>query len=177
MFNDSFGAPNASIRVIVGMMILKEAQGWSDSQLFENCQFNLLVRSALGLLNIDDSVPASSTYYMLRKRIVSYENEGNGNLIEKVFAQVTKSQSLEFQINGNKIRLDSKLLGSNTCTVYEVRGIAWYSRYELIHETLRLAYKQFKTLIDPFLTHSEIAFLTDISSEDGEKVSYRSNKG
>ena len=157
------------------MMVLKEAQGWSDAQLFEQCQFNLLVRSVLGLLNMDDPVPADSTYYLLRRRIVSHENEGNGNLIEKIFSQVTKSQALEFKINGNKIRMDSKLLGSNTCTVYEVRGIAWYSRYELIHETVRKSYKQFKTMIDSFLTHSEIAFLADISSEDGEKVSYRSN--
>ena len=167
LFNDGFGAPNASIRVLVGMMVLKEAQGWSDSQLFEQCQFNILVRSALGLLNMDDPVPAASTYYLLRKRIVLHENEGNENLIEKVFSQVTKSQALEFQINGNKIRMDSKLLGSN---------IAWYSRYELIHETVKKTYKQFKTTIDPFLTHSEIAFLADVSSEDGEKVSYRSNK-
>jgi len=34
LFYDGFGAPNASIRILVGMMILKEARGWSDSQLF-----------------------------------------------------------------------------------------------------------------------------------------------
>jgi hypothetical protein len=32
LFHENFGAPNASIRVLIGMMILKEAQGWSDSQ-------------------------------------------------------------------------------------------------------------------------------------------------
>src|SRR5215469_10587119 len=57
------GAPNASIRLLIGMMILKEARGISDSQLFEECRFNLLVRSALGLPNIDDAIPAVSTYY------------------------------------------------------------------------------------------------------------------
>ena len=167
LFIDGFGAPNAPIRILVGMMILKEAQGWSDAQLFEQCQFNILVRSALGLLNMDDPVPAASTYYLLRKRIVLHENEGNANLIEKVFSQVTKSQALEFQINGNKIRMDSKLLGSN---------IAWYSRYELIHEMVKKVYQRLKSEIDCFLTDVEISFLTDICSESGEKVSYRSNK-
>jgi hypothetical protein len=167
LFCEDFGAPNASIRVLIGMMILKEAQGWSDSQLFEQCQFNLLVRSALGFFNIDDSIPAPSTYYLLRRRIVSREKEGYGNLIEKVFAQVTTSQAIEFQINGNKIRMDSKLIGSN---------IAWYNRYELVHQTLRIAYKCIKSRIDHLLPASDIELLEGIANESGDKVSYRSNR-
>jgi hypothetical protein len=166
LFRDNFGAPNAPIRVLVGMMILKEARGWSDSELFEQCDFNLLTRSALGLMNIDDAKPVASTYYSLRKRIVDWEKETYENLIEKVFAQVTKSQVIEFQINGNKIRMDSKLLGSN---------IAWYSRYELIHETVRQAYGSAKSQIDSLLSESGISLLERISGESGDKVSYRSN--
>jgi hypothetical protein len=165
LYHEGFGAPNASIGVMIGMMILKEAQGWSDSQLFEQGQFNLLVRSALGLPNLDDALPASSTYYLLRKNIVAWENKGNENLIEKVFSQITKSQVLEFKINGNKIRMDSKLMGSN---------IAWYSRYELIHETLCNAYGHFKHQIDSLLTVAEIRLMERLSVEGGEKVSYRS---
>ena len=167
LFCEDFGAPNASIRVLIGMMILKEAQGWSDSQLFEHCKFNLLVRSALGFMNIDDSVPAPSTYYLLRRRIVSWEKEGHGNLIEKVFAQATKSQAIEFQINGNKIRMDSKLLGSN---------ISWYTRYELVHETVRKAYECAKFRIDGILSKSDKELLRRIAGESGDKVSYRSSR-
>jgi len=167
LFHNGFGSPNASIRTLIGMMILKEAQGWSDSQLFEECRFNVLVRSALCLMNLDDPIPAESTYYLLRKRIVEWERKGNENLIERVFSQVTSSQTVEFSINGNKIRMDSKLLGSN---------IAWYSRYELIHETVCIAYRQLKPNIDKFLSESDINLLTDISLEAGEKVVYRSSK-
>jgi len=39
LFNDTTGAPNAPARTLVGMMILKESFGWSDSQLFEHCHF------------------------------------------------------------------------------------------------------------------------------------------
>jgi hypothetical protein len=167
LYREDFGSPNASIRVLIGMMVLKESQGWSDLQLFEHCQFNLLVRSALGLFNIDDAIPASSTYYLLRKHIVNWEKAGHENLIETVFGQLTKSQAIEFQINGNKIRMDSKLLGSN---------IAWYSRYELIHETLSKVYVQFKGHLDRLLTESETSLLACISGESGDKVCYRSNK-
>ena len=167
LFCDGFGAPNASIRVLVGMMILKEANGWSDSQLFDHTHFNLRVRSALGLHNLDDPTPVDSTYYLLRRRIVDWESENNENLLEKVFAQVTRSQVIDFNINGNKIRMDSKLLGSN---------IAWYNRYELIHETIRKTYDHIKFQIDYFMPDLDIVILKEIFGELGNKVSYRSNK-
>ena len=75
------GTPNAPIRILVGMMILKEAEGLSDQKIFEECRFNSLVRSALGLHNINDPIPTESTYYLFRKRIVEYGKENNVNLI------------------------------------------------------------------------------------------------
>ncbi len=129
------GSPNSSTRLLVAMMVLKEAEGLSDQKIFEECRFNSLVRSALGLHNVSDPIPTESTYYLFRKRIVEYEKKTNENLLETVFAQITKSQCVEFEVSGKRIRMDSKLLGSN---------IAWLSRYELIHETLRLFYNQVK---------------------------------
>ena len=129
------GTPNAPVRVLVAMMVLKEAEGLSDQKIFENCRFNLLVRSAIGLHNADDPLPTESTYYLFRKRIQEYAKEENENLFETAFTQITKDQCAEFEVSGKRIRMDSKLLGSN---------IAWLSRYELIHETLRLFYIQVK---------------------------------
>jgi len=165
LFIEDFGAPNSSIRVLVCMMILKEAHGCSDSYLFDNCMFHALFRSALGLHNSDDPIPVQSTYYLFRKKIVEWEKAGNGNLLEKVFTQVTKSQIAEFSINGNKVRMDSKLLGSN---------IAWLNRYELVHETLRVACKSINVPFAKFLTASELDVLKEISTETCSSVSYRS---
>src|SRR4030066_2361462 len=90
LFNDTTGAPNASIRLLVGMMILKESFVWSDSQLFEHCRFNLLVRSSLGLFNMNDSLPVESTYYLLRKRIYEHQKQTGEDLMEQVFATITQ---------------------------------------------------------------------------------------
>lgn len=133
LYCEDNGTPNAPVRVLVAMMVLKEAEGLSDQKIFENCRFNLLVRSALGLHNADDSLPTESTYYLFRKRILDYAKQKGENLFETAFAQITKDQCAEFEVSGKRIRMDSKLLGSN---------IAWLSRYELIHETLRLFYNQ-----------------------------------
>lgn len=135
LYSEGTGSPNASIRVMIAMMVLKEAQGLSDEKLFEDCRFNMLTRSAAGLLKVDDVVPTESTYYLFRKQVAEYANQGKGNLFDLVFSQVSKDQSVEFNVSGKRVRMDSKLLGSN---------IAWLSRYELVHETLRLFYKQIK---------------------------------
>lgn len=167
LFTEDTGAPNASIRVLISMMILKEGNGWSDAQLYEQCRYNLLVRRALGLMNMDDVLPIESTYYLFRKRIVEYEKSDGVNLFEKTFVSVTMGQAKDFEVSGKSIRMDSKLLGSN---------IAWLSRYELIHETLRLFCQDEKAaLLTHPLTVSEKKVVENLLKETGNKVVYRSS--
>jgi len=128
LFSADKGAPNAPIRILVAMMALKEGCGISDEHLYEEARFNLLTRSALGLVNSDDEVPVESTYYLLRQKIVEYAQTSGKNLLEEAFEQITKGQCHEYQVSGKRIRMDSKLLGSN---------IGWYSRYGIVHETIR----------------------------------------
>lgn len=163
MYSLGKGTPNASIRVLIAMMVLKEAEGMSDEKLFENCRFNMLIRSALGLINADDSVPTESTYYLFRKNVNEYAKEGNENLFDTVFASITKKQCLEFNVSGKRIRMDSKLLGSN---------IAWLSRYELVHETLRLFYKEVKNT--GWIGRELEEKLGQLLKFDGNKVVYTS---
>ncbi|MGP8329195.1 MAG: transposase [Methanosarcinaceae archaeon] len=39
------GSTNAPIRVLVAMMVLKEAQNLSDQKLYEDCRFNMLLQT------------------------------------------------------------------------------------------------------------------------------------
>lgn len=167
LFSQKMGAPNASVRVLLGMMALKEAFGWSDSGLFEHCRFDLLVRSALGLFHINDSLPTESTYYLLRKRIHDYNEEHHVDLIEQVFQRITHHQSQVFEVSGRSIRMDSKLIGSN---------IAWCSRYELIHDTLGLFYTAMDKTSPSKLTPADMALLADLSNTPGNKVVYHSTR-
>ncbi len=168
LYDDKNGAPNASIRVLAGMMLLKEGHGWSDEQLFENANYNLLIRSALGLMNLEDAVPVASTYYLFRRRLVEYNRENNVDLFKTCQDQITAGQILEFNVSGKQVRMDSKLLGSN---------IAWLSRYELIHETLRLFIDEREEFIyKKSLSNAEFTLIESIQNETGNKVVYRSTK-
>ena len=121
------GRPNASIRVLVGMSVLKEGYGCSDEDLFEKCEFDLLTRKALGLELLTDATPSIDTYYLFRRRICEYEQKNGVDLMQKCFEQVAGEQIRLLKISGKSVRMDSKLIGSN---------IACQSRYELIHTTL-----------------------------------------
>jgi len=165
LFDDKMGAPNASVSLLVGMMILKEAYGWSDHQLFEQCSFNLLVRSALGLTNLDDKVPADSTYYLFRKRVYEHREKTGEDLLQETFAGITSGQITDFEVNGDSIRMDSVLLGSN---------VAYYSRYEVVHRTLARFYGSLGPQVLAMLADEQTKQLEQICGADAQKTVYRS---
>jgi len=167
LFNDTMGAPNASISLLFGMMSLKEGFGWSDAQLYEQSRFNLLVRAALGLFNLNDTVPTESTYYLFRKRIHEHMRHSGEDLLQKAFASITQQQIKEFHVDGRSIRMDSKLIGSN---------IAYFSRYEIIHQTLISFYKSLSKTQRKKLASDQSKQLKDLAEEDPGKTVYRSSK-
>ena len=113
LFDSKIGRPNAPIRQLFAMMIMKEGFGWSDAQLFENCRFNILAMRALGLMNLSDEAPVESTYYLFKQALYAYQLKTGRDLVGATFASLTKKQATAFGVLGQQIRMDSKLIGSN----------------------------------------------------------------
>lgn len=158
------GRPNVSIRIIVAMIILKEGVGCSDEQLYEHCRFNLLYRRALGMVTLDEQCPTIDSYYGFRRKLCEHEEKFKENLFDKCFKQITKHQAQEYRITGKSIRMDSKLISSN---------IAWYSRYEIIHETFvkSVTKERLERIADQLVRQQAIEFFV----EDAKKTVYRSD--
>jgi hypothetical protein len=165
LYDKSEGAPNYPINILIGMMILKEGFGWSDSELFEACRFNVLVRGALGMFDFSEAAPSNASYYNLKSRINDYDITHSDNLMSKVFAGITSGQVLTFKVDGKSIRMDSKLLGSN---------IARVSRFELVLSVIKKFYKLLPDDKKSILPEGLAAKLQEMSSQDGEKTVYRS---
>lgn len=161
-----FGAPTKHIRQLVAMNILKEGAGCSDEQMFENCRYNLLWRKALGLLNLEDECPSEASYYIFRGKICEHEqnSELHANLFEECFKKLTAAQVKAYKVSGRVVRMDSKLISSN---------IAWYSRYQIIHETLvkSTTDEDVLRIKDQMIREHLIGFL----GEDAEKTVYRTD--
>lgn len=158
------GRPNAPIRILIAMSILKEGCGCNDESLFENCCFNMLYRRALGMVTLEEQCPSIDSYYMLRRRMTKYEEETGIDLFDKCFKGITRKQALEYRISGKAVRMDSKLISSN---------IAWYSRYEIIHETLCKSMEkcEIERIENQLIREQALEFL----SEDAQKTVYRTD--
>ncbi len=165
LFDKGNGRPNASIRILVGMMILKEGEGWTDEQLFGSCQYDLRTMMALGLHNISDPVAAPSTYYKFKFSVEQYDKKNGINLLDKCFKQLTLDQMEYHAVSGKQLRLDSKLIQSN---------IANNSRLGLLLEGLRvhvsnnIPYWQ-KTV---GLTEDELMLLEGLKTKKPHRILY-----
>ena len=162
----NMGAPTKQLRILIAMRILKEGRGCSDEQLYENIRFNLVWRKAVGLLNINDECPSIDSYYKLFRRIAEYEQNHpeHVNLYKKIYQDLTAKQIKQYKIAGRTIRMDSKLIGSN---------IAWFSRYEIVHETFRMQVteEEAQRISDQLYRQKALDFL----AEDASKTVYRSD--
>ncbi|MCH8318000.1 MAG: transposase [Bacteroidetes bacterium] len=158
LFAEKMGSPNAPIRILLSMMILKEGFGLSDERLFEVCQFDLLVMKALGINNIDDDLPCPATYYNLKNAIYRHHVEQGEDMVGETFRQLTKNQAKVFGVTGEFARMDSKLMGSN---------IAKCSRLQLILSVLQVFYKSIK---------DEDALLCRLDEEERERLTTLSSQ-
>lgn len=168
IYHKRMGAPNAPVNQLVAMMVLKDAMGLSDQQLFEACRFHLLYRQALGCVNLSDRIPTESTYYKFRCMVEEYQREHEVDLFGQVFGTITSDQVIRFSLSGKQIRMDSKLIGSN---------IAFYSRFELVHATLMLFYSAVTEPDKARMDDRVASRMAALAKEDAQSVVYESTSG
>lgn len=161
------GRPNASLRVLLAMMILKEGNGWSDEQLFNSCRFDIRCMRALGLYHVGDDIPVESTYYEFRRRLTDHNKKEESDLVAEAFSGVVRGQIEAFNLKGEKVRMDSKLIQSN---------IRKASRLDLILETVRVSI----TYLEPSdvannLHDKDIALLELLKTKTTSNITYPLN--
>lgn len=166
LYSMNMGRPNQSVKVLLGMMLIKEYFGYTDAQLFDGCDLDLRIRSALGLYNLNENRPSDSTYYEFRAKVAMHLERTGEDLIQMSFNHSVTAQLKEFDINGEKVRMDSKLIQSN---------IAKMNRLQLILESLRVVIKEHKGHIQIFnslVTPDQYAILERLTEKSTSKITY-----
>jgi uncharacterized protein YejL (UPF0352 family) len=113
LYSEEDSRPNAPVNVLIGSDMLKAGFGWSDAELEENIQFDLLVRYALGMNNLNQEVPVLRTLYNFRRRVREYAQETGINLYQETFKAITDEQLTELELKTGWQRMDSTQLLSN----------------------------------------------------------------
>ena len=132
LYSDEPSRPNVPVNVLVGLEMLKAGQGWSDEEMYDNVCYNVQVRHALGLRNLDEGYFGMRTIYVFRDRLVKHMAQTGQNLFEQTFIQVTQEQLAKYSLRTNHQRIDSTQIASN---------IRQMSRLQLLVEVLQRVHR------------------------------------
>jgi len=161
LYVDKASRPNIPVNVLVGLEMMKDGNGWSDLEMYENYCYNIQVRYALGIRNLDEGHFDLRTVYNFRQRLSQHRQETGENLFEKTFEQVTDEQIAAYALKTNQQRMDSTQIGSN---------IREMSRLQLLVEVLQRVYREltaedqaaWATEFEPYLKGSSGQYLYQI---------------
>jgi len=113
LYVDCPSRPNVPVNWLIGLEVLKAGFGWSDEELYHRFNFDLQVRYALGLHDINEGDFGLRTLYYFRERLSRYMQETGSNLLDEAFEQVTDEQLAAFEVKTGKQRMDSTFVASN----------------------------------------------------------------
>jgi len=113
LYVDHPSRPNVPINWLVGLETLKAGFGWSDEELYDHFCFDLQVRYALGIHDLNESDFDLRTLYYFRERLSCYNLEHGVNLLTKVFENITDQQVIALHVKTGKQRMDSTQIASN----------------------------------------------------------------
>jgi hypothetical protein len=127
-FHQDNGRPNKSIRLLVGLHILKEADDLTDEQVLDALEFNIQWQHALG---VDPSTAhvAERTLFYFRHKLMENERA------QRVFEQVTQAMMKMDGLSVARQRLDSTHVISN---------IAVLTRLGLFTETITVFLRELR---------------------------------
>ena len=161
LYSDSCSRPNAPVNSLVASIILMNRNGWTTEELFDRIDFDLLIRTALGLDTLEDTPFCPATFFNFQNRLLAHFVATGQNLIERVFDSLTQEQLKTLKIKTNIQRSDSFMAMSN---------IRSYGRTQLLVEMLIRLHRvlsdedklRFKELLDPFIKQSSGQYIYDL---------------
>ena len=92
LYSEKASRPNVPVNVLMGLEILKDGNGWTDEEMYDNFCYNVQVRYALGLHSLDEGYFELRTTYNFRRRLVQHMQATGENLVEACFEQITDEQ-------------------------------------------------------------------------------------
>jgi hypothetical protein len=134
LYSDKTSRPNIPVNVLVSLEFLKAGHSWSDEEMYDQFQYNLQVRYALGLHDFDTGQFELRTVYNFRRRLSQYQKEKEKDLLAQTFAAITDEQLAAYGIRTEKQRMDSSQIGSD---------IADASRLQLVVTAIQRAARLF----------------------------------
>lgn len=113
LYGENPSRPNVAVNLLLGLEALKSGFGWSDEELYDHFCFDLQVRYALGIHDLNTEHFELRTLYNFRRRLSQYNLKHGVNLVAQVFASITDEQLAAFKLGTKMQRMDSTQIAGN----------------------------------------------------------------
>jgi hypothetical protein len=158
LYVDYPSRPNVPINWLVGLETLKAGFGWSDEELYDHFCFDLQVRYALGIHDLNESDFELRTLYYFRERLSRYNLDHGINLLTQAFENITDQQLSALKVKTGKQRMDSTQIASNMLDM---------SRLQLLVEAVQ---RMYRSLCEADQQHYAEIFAPYLQGHSGQYV-------
>lgn len=165
LYSTKFSRPNVPINQMVGALILKHLKNWTYNELFQNLNFNLLTRHAIGINSLDEDIFAEASIFNFQNRLIDHFIETKEDLLDSVFCQLTRDQIHEFEVDTSVQRGDSFLVGSNIVDYTRLRLLI-----EVVRRIARILTEEHRciliNILQPYLSHTSTNYVYHVQREE-----------
>jgi hypothetical protein len=113
LYSKNYSRPNAPVNLIIGLLILKELNGWTDEDTIAALYFDYRVQYALGISDFDRERICINTLGNFRSRLYEYAEAQGRDLLGEEISRLTDAL---IDISGMDTRLarqDSLMISAN----------------------------------------------------------------
>lgn len=165
LYSENGSRPNAPVNAMISAIFLQHRHGWTFEELFEQMEFNLLTKVALGLSRLDELPFCQASLFNFLNRLNDHFIQSGESLLERVFDHLTAQQLKELKIKTTIQRTDSFLAASH---------IRNYTRLQLLIELVLRIWRvlsdadkvRFKERFTAYLGKSSGQYIYRLSAED-----------
>ena len=145
LFSESYSRPNAPVNIIVGLLFLKELNGWTDEEMIGAMYFDYRVQHALGITDFEKERICINTIGNFRGRLYEYSASRGVDLLEEEVLALTGALVTLTGMDTSLARQDSFMISANCKKM---------GRLELIYTTNTNMVNQLAKLNEAFIPES-----------------------
>ena len=127
LFDAGNGRPNQGVNRLVSAILIQNGRGLTWQKLFEQMEFDMITRMALGLDEINEPIFCVATYANFRNRLLEHYASTGENLLEGLLDSLSEKQRKRLGLRTDVQRSDS---------FHALSNIVAYNRVQLLVEVL-----------------------------------------
>ena len=137
LFSENYSRPNAPVNIIVGLLFLKELNGWTDEEMIGALYFDYRVQYALGITDFEKERLCINTIGNFRGRLYEHSLTNGYDLLAQEVYSLTEALIKLTGMDTSKARQDSFMISAN-CKKMGRLELIYTTNLNLVKEIYRV---------------------------------------